>query len=90
MKAKTTYVYYRVKKGADNKLYRYGRGSGDLRCIAGELFTEKECEKYSLPEKNTGLRLRSEWLEKIELTRAQIVKSFGARFEIKDDKIIYG
>lgn len=86
MKAKT-YVYYRVKKNAENKLYRYGRGGCDLRCVAGELFTEKEYEKYSLPEAKTGLRLRPEWLEKVELTRAQTVKSFGARFEYKGEPV---
>ena len=87
MKAKT-YVYYRVKKQADNKLYRYGRGGGDLRCIANELFTEKEYEKYSQPEKKTGLHLRPEWMEKVELTRAQTVRMFGARFEYRDSAVI--
>ena len=86
MKAKT-YVYYRVKKSAENKLYRYGRGGNDLRCVADELFTEREYEKYSQPEKKTGLCLRPEWLERIELTRAQIYTSFGVRFGYKGEPV---
>ena len=77
------YVYYRVKKQADTKLFRYGRGGADLRCIAGELFTEREYEKYSLPEKKTGLHFEPEWFEKVELTRADVYRAFGARFEVQ-------
>ena len=79
------YVYYRVKKLADGRMYRYGSHGRSLYLIENELYTEKEYEKYSIPEKRTNLRMRPEWFEKIELTRKDVFWSFGARFQCAEE-----
>lgn len=50
-----------------------------METIAGELFTEKEVEKYSKPDKY-GCKMRLGWLEPVEIPRNKTHWLFGARF----------
>lgn len=67
-------LYYRVKKEYDNKpRYKFHRGGGlkiDGIMIGGELYTAKECKKYS------GL---ISYCEPIEIPKSKIYFFFGAR-----------
>ena len=74
-------VYFKVKKEADGRMFRYGRGNS-LYLIADELFTEREYSLYSVPDK-ANRYIRPEWIERIELTRNDVYHAFGARFEAK-------
>lgn len=66
--------FYRVK--VDGKMFRRNTY---IQTIAGELFTAKEVEKYSKPDKY-GYKLKLEWLEPIEVSRNKTHWFFGARF----------
>lgn len=74
-------VYFKVKREADGKMFRYGRGNS-LFLIANELFTECEYKQYSIPDK-ANRYIHPEWVERIELTRNDVYRAFGARFEVK-------
>lgn len=67
-------LYYRVK--TPDKLYRV---NGYLQTIAGELYTPKEVEKYSVPDKH-GCKMHAEWLEPVNLPKRNVYWAFGARF----------
>ena len=66
--------FYRVKTAG--KAFRH---SDYMETIAGELFTEKEVENYSKPDKY-GYKLKLEWLEPVEVSRNKTHWFFGARF----------
>lgn len=66
--------FYRVK--VDGKVFRR---SDYMQTIAGELFTAKEVEKYSKPDKY-GYKMELEWLEPVEVSRNKTHWFFGARF----------
>ena len=68
-------LYYRVK--TPDKLYRF---NGYLQTVRNELYTSKEIEKYSVPDKH-GLKMRLEWLEPVEISKKRVYRFFGARFE---------
>lgn len=74
-------VYFKVKKEADGKMFRYGRGNS-LYLIADELFTEREYKLYSIPDK-ANRYIRLEWIERVELARNDVYRAFGARFKVK-------
>lgn len=74
-------VYFKVKREADGKMFRYGRGNS-LFLIANELFTEREYKQYSVPDK-ANRYIHPEWVERIELARNDVYCAFGARFEVK-------
>lgn len=66
--------FYRVKIAG--KAFRH---SDYMETIAGELFTAKEVEKYSKPDKY-GCKMKLEWLEPVEVSRNKTHWAFGARF----------
>ena len=66
--------FYRVK--IDGKIFRL---TAYMQTIRNELFTEKEVEKYSKPDKH-GYRMKLEWLEPVEVSRNKTHWLFGARF----------
>ena len=74
-------VYFKVKREADGKMFRYGRGNS-LFLIANELFTECEYKQYSIPDK-AHRHIHPEWVERIELTRNDVYRAFGARLAVK-------
>ena len=46
-----------------------------IALVMGELLTEREAEKYRVPERA---------VEKVELPRSRVCRSFGCRFDVKD------
>lgn len=66
--------FYRVK--IEGKIFRR---AAYMQTIRNELFTEKEVEKYSKPDKH-GYRMKLEWLEPVEVSRNKTHWLFGARF----------
>ncbi len=55
------------------------RINGYVQTIEDELYTQKEYEKFSKPDKY-GKYLKQEWLEKIEHPKNKTYWMFGARF----------
>ena len=74
-------VYFKVKREADGKMFRYGRGNS-LFLIANELFTEREYKEYCIRD-NANRYSTPEGVERIERTRNDVYWAFGARFEVK-------
>ena len=66
--------FYRVKVGG--KIFRRATY---METVVNELFTPKEVEKYSKPDKY-GCKMRLDWLEPVEISRNKTHWLFGARF----------
>lgn len=68
-------IYYKVPKELDGKQIYTSAGkrkSFYMPLVAQELFTEKECERYSLPKAK---------LVRVEVPKSRTHWLFGARFE---------
>ena len=69
-------IYYKVPLELDGKQIYTSAGKSKtiyMPLVAHELFTEKECERYSLPKAK---------LTKIEIPKNRIYWFFGARFQM--------
>lgn len=67
-------LYYRVK--IPDKVYRF---NGYLQTVRNELYTPSEVAHYAKPDK-FGCKLRLEWLEPVQVSKANTYFMFGARF----------
>lgn len=71
-------LFYRVRPECDNKYIANESKHRFFALIGGELYTEREKERYGIPN----------WcVEPVEIKRTRTYWSFGARFELEKKPI---
>lgn len=72
-------LYFQVT--TPDKVFRF---NGYLQTVGRELFTAREFERYSAPDKY-GCRLRREWVRPVNVSPRRVFFFFGARFADEKD-----